>query len=190
MPFTKKVTETNRRRYTGQQKPTRSARRHIDKTANKQQVTWSFRSSVGLNKILFCLCLRRDVQNSCLQCAGGPEGRLASKKTRMWASFSAQGHTAPLSALRHAEPTRLLFVRVLDLTGPQSVDIGFCLSVLLWRCSSDVASMLWRVREKIVPQVDTSACIQFCSTALRHRAVRPDATQLWYVLVLDKAGRY
>ena len=42
--------------------------------------------SIGLDR---CSCLRRDVQNSFLQCAGGPQGRLASKTTEMSAPCSA-----------------------------------------------------------------------------------------------------
>ena len=64
-----------------------------------------------------CSCWRRDVQNNCLQCAGGPEGRLASKATEMSAPCSAQRRLAPPSALRCADPTRPLCVRVLDSTG-------------------------------------------------------------------------
>ena len=63
------------------------------------------------------MCLRKDVQNSCLQCAGGPEGRLASKATEMSAPCSAQRRPAPPSALRRSDPTRPLCVRVLDSTG-------------------------------------------------------------------------
>ena len=52
----------------------------------------------------FFSCLRRDVQNSCLQCAGRPEGLLASKATEMSAPSSAQRRPAPPSALRPDPP--------------------------------------------------------------------------------------
>ena len=64
---------------------------------------------------LFVLAV--NVQNSCLQCAGGPEGRLTSIATEMSAPCSAERRPAPPSALRRGDPTRLLCVRVLDSTG-------------------------------------------------------------------------
>ena len=47
-------------------------------------------------------------------------GRLASKAIELSARCSAQRRPAPLSALRRADQTRLLCVRVLDLTGTSS----------------------------------------------------------------------
>ena len=60
--------------------------------------------------------MRRDLQDSCLQCAGGPEGLLASKATEMSAHCFAQRRPAPPSALHRADPTRPLCVRFLDST--------------------------------------------------------------------------
>ena len=53
-------------------------------------------------------------------CAGGPERRLASKATEMWVLSSAQRRPVPPSALRRADPTRPLCVRVLDSTGKET----------------------------------------------------------------------
>ena len=89
-------------------------------------------SAVYIEFPLCVLAKRRSEQ--LLHCAGGPEGRLASKATEMSAPCSAQRRPAPPSALRRADPTRPLCVRVFDSTGHQFV--------LLGRRSGDVSSML------------------------------------------------
>ena len=71
---------------------------------------------------------------------------------------------------------------------PLSVYIGFRLFVLLGKRSGDVSSMLWRVRRRLVSWANSSVGIQSCPTPPRHPAVRPDATRLWYVRVLDSTG--
>ena len=63
-----------------------------------------------------CSCLRRDIQDSCSRYSGGLEGRLAPGPTKMSAQFLAQLCAAPPSAVRRADPTRPLCVRVLDST--------------------------------------------------------------------------
>ena len=84
-------------------------------------------------------CLRRDVQESFLQCAGGPEGRLASKATEMSEPCSAQRRPAPPSAARRADPTRSLCFRVLDSTGSYKACPGMndkitCDGSFSWTC--------------------------------------------------------
>ena len=73
----------------------------------------------------FFSCLRRNVQNSCLWYPGGLEGRLPSRPTEMSAPWFAQLRPAPPSAVRCADPTRPLCVRVLDSTGSQHPNTAF-----------------------------------------------------------------
>ena len=62
--------------------------------------------------------------------------------------------------------------------------------MLLENRSSDVFSMLWRVRKTLVSWANSSVGIQFCSTrlVLPDPAVRPDPTRPWFVRVLDSTG--
>ena len=71
----------------------------------------------SLHGISFVRACEKNFRNSCLQCAGGPEGRLAPKGTEKSAPCSAQRRPAPPSALCRADPTCPLCVRVLDSTG-------------------------------------------------------------------------
>ena len=86
-------------------------------TAGQPLVNRLFCSSTGLHRIFFFSCLRRDVQNSCLWYPGGLEERLPSRPTEMSAPWFAQLRPAPPSAVRCADPTRPMCVRVLDSTG-------------------------------------------------------------------------
>ena len=86
-------------------------------TAGQPLVNRLFRSSTGLHRISFFSCLRGDVQSSCLWYPGGLEGRLPPRLTEMSALWFAQLRSAPPSAVRCADPTGPLCVRVLDSTG-------------------------------------------------------------------------
>ena len=68
---------------------------------------------------------------------------------------------------------------------PPSVYTGIRLFVLLGKRSSDVSSMLWSVRRRIVPQANSYVGKQSCPTPPSHPTMHPDETSLWYVLVLD-----
>ena len=70
-----------------------------------------------------------------------------------------------------------------------SVYIGFRLFVLLEIRSRDVSSMLWRVREQLVPKANSSVSTQSCPTPPRHPAGRHDRTRPWYVRVLDSKDK-
>ena len=71
---------------------------------------------------------------------------------------------------------------------PPSVYIGFRSFVLLGRRSSDVSSMLWKVRRRLVSWTNNPVGTQSCPTPPRHPALRPDPTRPWYVRVLDLTG--
>ena len=78
------------------------------------------------------------------------------------------------------------------------VNRGFCFSVGLnkisfvhafsERHSSDVSSMLWRVRERLVSFANSSVGIHSCPTPPRYHAMRPDPTRPCYVRVLDSTS--
>ena len=75
--------------------------------------------------------LAKKVQNMCLECAGRPEGLLALKATEMSAPCFAQRRPDPPSALRRADPTRPLRVRILDSTGHVFATCGLHALVVL-----------------------------------------------------------
>ena len=62
-----------------------------------------------------CSRLRRDVHNSCLSCAGGPMGGWLPRRPKC--RHLVLPSVLPPTALRRADPTRLLCVQVFDSTG-------------------------------------------------------------------------
>ena len=113
------VTETNGRRYIGQQPATKSARGPAAKPLVNRLSTGGQPFVLFLHRFtldFLCSCLLRDVQNNFLRHPGGLEGRLPSGPTEMSAPCSAQLRPAPPPAVRRLDPTRVWCVRVLDST--------------------------------------------------------------------------
>ena len=111
------ILDTNRRRYSVQQPATKSACVPCDKLRINRWINrWSTRSFVPSAVYIGFLWFvpARVIQNSCLQCAGGPERRLASKATEISAPCSDQLRPALPSTLRRAVPNRPMRVRVLN----------------------------------------------------------------------------
>ena len=75
-----------------------------------------------------CSCLRRNIQNSCLQCAGGSEGRLASKASDFVTLFcSASSRPTVRPTLCRPDPPVMcpgFGLDRLDLTGEIVEDLG------------------------------------------------------------------
>ena len=69
-----------------------------------------------------------------------------------------------------------------------SVEMEFCLFVLLERRSGDVSSMPWGVRGTLVSWAYSSVGVPSCPAPPRCPAVRPDPTRPWYVRVLDSTS--
>ena len=99
--------------------------------------------------------MRRDAQHSCLRYSGGLEGHLPSGPTEMSARCSAELRPAPPSALRHADPTRPLCVRVLDSTGDFPIGwLHMRLSPRRRICVECVGPQMMRVRNAETPAAE------------------------------------
>ena len=110
--------DTNRRRYTGQQPGTKSARGPGDKpliyrlsTGRQPDVLFLQRFTLDF----LCSCFRRVVQDSCFRCFGRQEGQGVSWVNRPVGVPLYQAPPRP--AVRRSDPTRPWCVRVLDSTG-------------------------------------------------------------------------
>ena len=99
------------------------------------QFTWEF----------VCSCLWGKIQDSCLRCCGGKQGRLSPGRTD-----PPSRPTPPRpAAVRRPAPNRPWYVRVLDSTG--SVYIGFPLFLLPKKRSGCLFSVPWKSKWTVVP---------------------------------------
>ena len=147
----KGFTETNKRRYTGQQPGTKSAFRPADLPRLHRR----FCSSVGVNYVrtpghaLHEKGLQRQI--------GGGTLVSSHEQRALFVPRLNRGSTAD-------------FV-------PPSVSIGFRLFVLLERRSSDVSSIPWKVQGTCVSWANSSVGTQSCPTPPGRPAGRPDSTR-------------